>query len=217
VAGPDKGSVVVVLGAAHHAPSAYDAICQRLHTASLRTIVIGPDPRLTAKSVVGILDALDVRWALLVGDRIGGELAWELAATRLDRFIGLVVIDRGHPRVADLTGVIRDEHCPPVEMNTTALVSTPAARAVAKASQRYVYGDFPAGRSARQAQRAGVHRAAGRRDRDAHQHLVTATAVGARSVSTPGAAPGCREQEVDESLAVGCGSWLASPGAHWPR
>ena len=27
-------------------------------------------------------------------------------------------------------------------MNTTALVSTPAARAVARASQRYVYGDF---------------------------------------------------------------------------
>src|SRR5205085_2249950 len=54
----------------------------------------------------------------------------------------VVVLDRGHPRVADLTGVIRDEHCPPVEMNTTALVSTPAARAVAKASQRYVYGDF---------------------------------------------------------------------------
>ena len=142
VTGPDKGSVVVVLGATHHAPSAYDAVCQRLHTASLRTIVIGPDPRLTAKSVVGILDALDVKWALLVGDRIGGELAWELAATRLDRFIGLVVIDRGHPCVADQAGVIRDEHCPPVEVNTTALVSTPAARAVAKASQRYVYGDF---------------------------------------------------------------------------
>jgi pimeloyl-ACP methyl ester carboxylesterase len=83
-----------------------------------------------------------VRWALLVGDRVGGELAWELAATRLDRFIGLVVIDRGHPRVADLNGVIRDDGCPPVEMNTTALVSTPASRAVAKASQRYVYGEF---------------------------------------------------------------------------
>jgi pimeloyl-ACP methyl ester carboxylesterase len=138
VAGPDKGSVVVVLGAAHHSPAAYDPVCQRLHTASLRTIVIGPDPRLTAKSVVGILDTLDIKWALLVGDRIGGELAWELAATRLDRFIGLVVIDRGHPRVADLTGVIRDEHCPPVEMNTTALVSTPSARNVAKESQRYV-------------------------------------------------------------------------------
>ena len=76
------------------------------------------------------------------GTGSGGELAWELAATRLDRFIGLVVVDRGHPRVADLAGVVRDEDCPPVEMNTTALVSTPAARAVAKASQRYVYGDF---------------------------------------------------------------------------
>jgi pimeloyl-ACP methyl ester carboxylesterase len=142
VSGPGKGSVVVVLGAAHHTPSAYDAVCLRLHTASLRTIVIPPDRRLTAKSVVGILDELDVQWGLLVGDRLGGELAWELAATRLDRFIGLVVIDRGHPRVADLSGVIRDEHCPPVEMNTTALVSTPAARTVARASQRFVYGDF---------------------------------------------------------------------------
>jgi pimeloyl-ACP methyl ester carboxylesterase len=142
VAGPEKGSAVVVLGAAQHAPSAYDAVCQRLHTASLRTVVIATDPRLTAKAVVGILDALNVRWALLVGDRAGAELAWELAATRLDRFIGLVVIDRGHPRVADLTGVIRDDNCPPVEMNTTALVSTAAARAVANASQRYVYGDF---------------------------------------------------------------------------
>lgn len=142
VAGPDKGSVVVVLGAAHQSLSAYDAVCQRLHTASLRTVVVGPDPRLTAETVIGVLDALEVKWALLVGDRVGGELAWELAATRLDRFIGLVVIDRGHPRVADMSGVIRDEHCPPVEMNTTALVSTPASRAVARASQRYVYGDY---------------------------------------------------------------------------
>ncbi len=82
VAGPEKGSVVVLLGAAQKTPAAYEAVCQRLHTASLRTVVIGPDPRLTAKSVIGILDALEVRWALLVGDRFGGELAWELAATR---------------------------------------------------------------------------------------------------------------------------------------
>ena len=142
VSGPEKGSVVVLLGAAHQGPAAYDAVCQRLHTASLRTVVISPDPGLSPKAVVGILDNLGVRWALLVGDRVGGELAWELAATRLDRFIGLVVVDRGHPRVADQAGVIRDEDCPPVEVNTTALVSTPAARAVATASQRYVYGEF---------------------------------------------------------------------------
>ena len=142
VSGPDKGSVVVVLAAANQSPAAYDAVCQRLHTASLRTVVIGPDPRLSAKAVVGILDTLDVRWAVLVGDRVGGEVAWELAATRLDRFTGLVVVDRGHPRVADQAGVVRDEHCPPVEVNTTALVSSPASRAVANASQRYVYGDY---------------------------------------------------------------------------
>jgi pimeloyl-ACP methyl ester carboxylesterase len=142
VAGPEKGSAVVVLGAAQRALTAYDPVCERLHTASLRTIVIGPDQRLTAKSVVGIMDVLDINWGVLVGDRIGGELAWELAATRLDRFTGLVVIDRGHPRVADLAGVIRDAHCPPVEINTTALVSTPASQAVARASQRWVYADY---------------------------------------------------------------------------
>lgn len=142
VAGPEKGPVVLVLGAANQAPAAYDGVCQRLHTANLRTVVVGPDRRLSPKSVIGILDSLAVKWALLVGDRAGGEIAWDLAASKLDRFIGLVVIDRGHPCVADLTGVVRDEDCPPVEINTTAMVSTPAARAVAQASQRYVFGDF---------------------------------------------------------------------------
>ncbi|KAA8959879.1 alpha/beta hydrolase [Mycobacterium sp.] len=142
VSGPESGSVVLVLGAAQRELHVYGPVCERLHRASLRTVVVGPDSRLRAKSVVGILDVLDIDWAVLVGDRVGGELAWELAATRWERFTGLVAIDRGHPRVADLTGVIRDEHCPPVEINTTVLVSTPAARAVARASQRYVYGDY---------------------------------------------------------------------------
>ncbi len=140
--GPEKGSVVVLLCASQRTLPAYEAVCERLHTASLRTIAIGPDPRLTPKSVVGILDVLDVSWGVLVGDREGAEIAWELAATRLDRFTGLVVIDRGHPRVADHTGVIRDSDCPPVEINTTALVSNSVAHSVAQASQRFVYGDY---------------------------------------------------------------------------
>jgi pimeloyl-ACP methyl ester carboxylesterase len=142
VTGSEKGSVVAVLGAAQHPVTAYDAVCERLHTASLQTVVIGSDPRLTPKSVVGILDSLGIRWSVLVGDRTGAELAWELAATRLDRFTGMLAIDRGHPRVADITGVIRDEHCPPVEIDTTALVSTPATRAVARASQQFVLADY---------------------------------------------------------------------------
>ena len=153
VSGPEQAPVVVLLGAEGQAVAAYDAVVERLHTASLRTVVVGADPRLTTKAVLGVLDALGVRWAVLVGDRAGADLAWELGATRLDRFTGLVVVDRGHPRVADAAGVIADQDCPPVEVNTTALTSTPARRAVAQASQRYVYGDYrvvdmPARRSA---------------------------------------------------------------------
>lgn len=142
VAGPEKGVVVVILGAEQRAVAAYDAICERLHTASLRTVVIGADPRLTAKSVIGILDALGIGWAVVVGDRDGAELAWELAATRLGRFAGLVAIDRGHPAVSDADGVVHDDHCPPVEIGTTVLVSTPAARNAARDSQRLVYADY---------------------------------------------------------------------------
>jgi pimeloyl-ACP methyl ester carboxylesterase len=142
ISGPEKGSVVVLLGAVQQAAGAYEAVCERLHTANLRTVVIGADPGLTPKSVLGILDVIGVRWAVLVGDRAGAELAWELAASRLDRFTGLVVIDRGHPRVADPSGQVRDPECAPVEMNTTALVSSPTTRAIVTASQRFVYGDF---------------------------------------------------------------------------
>jgi len=142
VTGPEKGPYVVVLGAAQHAPAAYDTLCERLHIAAVRTVVIGADPRLHPKAVVAVLDTLEVPWAVLVGDRFGAELAWELAAARPDRFTGLVVIDRGHPRVPDPHGVVHDPDCPPVEINTTALFTTPAARGVAKASQRYVYSDY---------------------------------------------------------------------------
>lgn len=131
VGGPEQGPVVVVLGAQAQTPAAYDAICRRLHTAALRTVVIAADSRLSPTSVVDVLDALGVRWAILVGDRKGAELAWVLAATRLDRFTGLVAIDRGHPGT-----------CPPVEVNTTVLVSTPTVRREVQAGQRFVYGEF---------------------------------------------------------------------------
>jgi pimeloyl-ACP methyl ester carboxylesterase len=142
VAGPDRGFNVVLLGAAAHPLAAYEPLCTRLHVAATRTIVIGADPRLDHKSVVDILDTVNVPSGVIVGDRSGAEVAWEAAAARPERFTGLVVIDRGHPRVPDPHGVVRDPECPPVEINTTALVNSPATRAVAKASQRFVYSDF---------------------------------------------------------------------------
>lgn len=142
VSGPRMGPVVVMFADPSRDCHRYESLCERLHVARLRTVLIAPDPRLDATSVLGVLDALQVRWALLVGDRYSGELAWKLAATRQERFSGLVVIDVGHPRVADASGVVRDKGCPPVHVDTTALVSTPAARTVARASGRFVHGDF---------------------------------------------------------------------------
>ncbi|CNL25053.1 membrane protein [Mycobacterium tuberculosis] len=44
--------------------------------------------------------------------------------------------------MADVDGVVRDDECPPVEVATTVLVSSPAARAIASESQRFVYADY---------------------------------------------------------------------------
>jgi pimeloyl-ACP methyl ester carboxylesterase len=142
LSGPDTGRVVIMFDERPCESEIYDIIRHRLHVAMLRTIVIPMDRGLTAKSVIGILDQLQVPGGLLVGDRTGGELAWDVAAARRERFTGLVTIDVGHPRVPDTDGVIRDPDCPAVQVDTTALVSTPAAHAIARASRRYVHGDF---------------------------------------------------------------------------
>ena len=54
VTGPEKGPYVVLIGAAQHAPAAYDTLCERLHIASVRTVVIGADPRLHPLSLIHI-------------------------------------------------------------------------------------------------------------------------------------------------------------------
>lgn len=138
VSGPGRGTNVVLLGAVPGRRGAYDAICARLHNASLQTVVIGA-PGLTETAVPAVLDALDVRWAVLFGDGSGAELAWRLAATRFDRFTALIVVDRGHPQEARGGEAAT---CAPVELDTTVLVSTAAAETAARASRRYVHGDF---------------------------------------------------------------------------
>ncbi|CAM5694274.1 alpha/beta hydrolase [Mycolicibacterium aubagnense] len=134
VSGPDDATTVVMLTTKRAA----GALCELLHTASLRTVVIEADDRLTVNSVVGILDTLGVRWALLFADGGAGGLAWRLAATRLDRFTALVAIDGTHPRATEESG----DACPPVEINTTVVVTTADARARAQAGQRFIYGEF---------------------------------------------------------------------------
>jgi len=142
LSGPDKGRVVIMLDETPTTTDAYEIVGRRLHLAMFRTVVIPAHERLNPKSVIDMLDRLKVPGGLLVGDGTGGELAWSLAATERERFTGLVVIDVGHPRVPDTGGAIRDNHGPAVEVDTTALVSTRAAHAVARASRRYVHGEF---------------------------------------------------------------------------
>ncbi len=142
ISGPDNGRAVIMFDETPCETPAFEDVRERLHVAMLRTLVIPVDPRLTAKSAVGLLDRLGVHGGLLVGDRAGADVAWQVAADQRERFTGLVVIDSGHPSVPDTNGVIRDQHCPPVNADTTALVSTPAAHAVGHASRRYVHGEF---------------------------------------------------------------------------
>jgi pimeloyl-ACP methyl ester carboxylesterase len=142
LSGPVKGRVVIMFEEAPHRTEHYGILRGRLHVAMFRTVVISADKRLSSKSAIGILDQLEVAGGLLVGDGAGGELAWNLAAAYRERFTGLVAIDCGHPRVPDLDGVIRDKDCPAVEVDTTVLASTRAAHAVARASRRFVHGEF---------------------------------------------------------------------------
>ncbi|MDR3663468.1 MAG: alpha/beta hydrolase [Mycobacterium sp.] len=138
VSGPEDATAVVLLAAPQHPSASYEALCELLHTASLRTVLVGADDRLSVNSIVGILDTVGVKWALLFADRGTGDLGWRLAANRLDRFTALVAVDSGHPRVDGESAA----GCPPVEINTTAVVTSTDARAQAQAGQRFVYGEF---------------------------------------------------------------------------
>ncbi len=142
LSGPDTGRVIIMFDGTPHTTNPYDIVRERLHVAMFRTVVFPAHQGLSTKAIIGALDQLDVTGGLLVGDRTGGELAWSLAAAERERFTGLVVVDCGHPGVPGDDGVIRDKHCPPVKVDTTALVSTSAAHAVACASRRLVHGEF---------------------------------------------------------------------------
>lgn len=110
--GPDKGPWVLLLHGFPVNGSCYDAVVPRLHEAGLRTIVPnqrGYSPGARPDKVedyridhlvddaIGILDALGVHYALLVGHDWGGLVAWHLAAKHPDRFTGFVAVSTGHP------------------------------------------------------------------------------------------------------------------------
>lgn len=142
MSGPETGRTIIMFEETPRVDGPYGAIRERLHVAMFRTVVISTHDGLTPKAVVTVLDQLKMPAGLLVGDGAAGDLAWGLAAAHGPRFTGLVVVDCGHPSVPDVDGDVGDIHCPAVEVDTTALVGSSAAQAVARASRRMVHGEF---------------------------------------------------------------------------
>lgn len=142
LAGPNRGRPIIMFDDPAQTTSPYETVRERLHVAMFKTVVIPAYNGLTPKSVVMVLDQLQVPGGLLVGDRAGGDLAWSIAAAHGARFTGLVVIDRGHPGIADAAGDVRDTTCRAVEVDTTVLASSRAAQTAAWASRRMVHGEF---------------------------------------------------------------------------
>ncbi|MDL9936278.1 alpha/beta hydrolase [Gordonia sp. ABSL1-1] len=112
IGGPERGPWVLLLHGFPVNGSCYDDVVGRLHESGLRTIVLdqrgySPGARPTevdayridhlVDDALGVLDALQVPYAILVGHDWGGIVAWHLAGKHPDRFTGLVVASTGHP------------------------------------------------------------------------------------------------------------------------
>lgn len=110
--GPDDGLPVLLLHGFPQGPGCFDAVLPRLHGAGLRTIApaqrgyspgarpAGDEPYAVQHLVsdaLGLLDALGVAYAHVVGHDWGAAVAWQLAARHPHRVSSLVVASVGHP------------------------------------------------------------------------------------------------------------------------
>lgn len=112
VGGPDDGDAVLLLHGFPQTEECFDEVRGRLHEGGLRTIAprqrgYSPGARPTrvedyamkylAEDALGVLEALDVKYAHVVGHGLGAHVAWHLAAAHPLRLMSLVAVSFGHP------------------------------------------------------------------------------------------------------------------------
>lgn len=138
--GPTSPHVVLLLPDAGDDPGVFDAVCERLHSSDLRTVVPESLDGLDVDAVIALLDELKVAWVNLVGTGAGADLAWQVAARKFGRFGSLVVINRPHPAAPGPGGAARQSDCPAVEVPTTAIFTHGVPDDGGTA--RFVYADY---------------------------------------------------------------------------
>lgn len=148
--------VLILVGPSDGAPVPRLApLTERLVASGLQSFVwdcsAEPSTLPTHEDVAAALDELGLHWVNLVGIGSATGSVWQTAARHFGRVSSLVVLDGGHPAVADADGGVQDQGCPAVDVATTLVMTSSAARTHAYASGRHVYSDFrvvePAGGS----------------------------------------------------------------------
>ncbi|NLG56227.1 MAG: alpha/beta hydrolase [Rhodococcus sp.] len=138
--GPSSPHAVLLLPDEGEDAGVFDAVCERLHSSDLRTVVPETVAGLTADSVIELLDQLKLSWVNLAGHGIGGDLAWLLAAHKFGRFGSLVVAGSPHPAVSRGGAEPIEPGCPAVEVPTTTIFGNAADDD--GGSARRVYSDY---------------------------------------------------------------------------
>ncbi|ADG78312.1 Alpha/beta hydrolase fold protein OS=Tsukamurella paurometabola (strain ATCC 8368 / DSM / CCUG 35730 / CIP 100753 / JCM 10117 / KCTC 9821 / NBRC 16120 /NCIMB 702349 / NCTC 13040) OX=521096 GN=Tpau_1694 PE=4 SV=1 [Tsukamurella paurometabola] len=112
VGGPEHGVPVLLLHGFPQTEASFDQVRERLHEAGLRTVAprqrgysAGARPegvdaytmKQLAEDAAGVLDALEIPYAHLVGHGLGATVAWHFAAAYPLRAMSLTAVSFGHP------------------------------------------------------------------------------------------------------------------------
>ncbi|MBB3038589.1 hypothetical protein [Hoyosella altamirensis] len=140
--GDHRSGAVLIIGSAGVAAELYDDLCARLHNSGLPTITLPYSPGIDHRAALAAVDAAKAAWVNVAGYGAGATVAWQFAARHFNRVSSLVVLGAAHPAAPTANAPAEDSECPPVEVGTTIISTSPAEMVQAKASGPFVRGDL---------------------------------------------------------------------------